>query len=356
MVLDMVTAAVAAAPSRPLAPTTTDLGVIAPSTGAPDRPRAQPGFGGADVFERGGRPLGQLHVEKSAAATGATGGAAIAVPSHVSDLVAQSTGAVQKDFRAVSDAIKKGDYQTASTQVAALFKKDEAIEAQLGSTGVDQTEGLKGQVEFLAKMQKQGVRADFPPTERQLTDYFTKLAGDPAQAKASFQEYVSAFHVNPKQAGTGEEQVTYTEGKSVRRTQGGKDHDVPVQNPTSWKEVTTDRDQIKSGRYAGASVNDCEGYALMGEKLLGAAGFKVESYVVGHGPQMGHQMLLMKDPKGKPAVISNDRVFSGASAAELQRQGLAFAFDGAEGAGNGKLYTGKSMAEAQIAYTLAHAK
>lgn len=341
MVSDMVTANVATAPRKMPAPQPVAAPVLAAVTTAAPATAPAP-RGPVDTFERA--PSGALYTKQAAAPSGGAT-AAPKVPAHVDALVQGATGAAKADLRGAAASIASGDYKAASAQIAKVFNNDDNIEMK----GYDQLEGVKGQVEFLAKMQAAGVKADYPPTEAQLTTYFGTLKGKTGEAVAAFESYVSAFHVNPKQANTGESQVTYTAGKSVTKD-GMK---VPVQNPTTWQEVTTDRKQITEGRYAGMSVNDCEGYALMGDRLLGAAGFKRDSFVVGDGPEMGHQMLRMRAPSGELALVSNDRVFLGKNANTLQNEGLAYSYEDRKlPAPNPKFYSGQTMQDAQVAYTL----
>ena len=269
---------------------------------------------------------------------------------------------VKKTMQEAKLLISQGKYETAKQHLeATLSKKFGSLDGEhalrsmkgLGQEAIDTTRSLISQLDFTAKMQKAGIQTSMPPTEKQLKDYFATFKTNPgpqttAEAKKAFTEYIEAFHVHPaKSSGDSKADVVYSSDKTKT---DGKD----FKTANSWKEVTTDRDTVKTGQYAGRSVNDCEGYAYLSETLLGAAGFKVKGYVTGQqqdGP--AHIMVLLDDPQGKPVVTSNEGLYDASNVRmdpdpkQAVRDLLDAGWSGAGAVGAPNYYIGDSSAESQ---------
>lgn len=272
---------------------------------------------------------------------------------------------VKSTLKNVDQLMAQGSYGLAKNQLEAMLKKvyqpgnstgEYVMTAMkgVGTDSVDATRSLMGQMGFVDKMQKAGIQAQLPPSEQQLKDYFATFKSNPstqktAEAKQAFRDYVDAFHIHPaKSTGNASSDVVY--GADKTKTDG-----IDFKTANSWKEVTTDRQVDQNGKFAGKYVNDCEGYAYLGETLLGAAGFKVKGYVSGvQDDKRAHIMVLLEDPQGKPAVTSNEEVYDasnvrveGKTVEEQRVEILEGGWSGAGAKGYPNFYIGDTSAESQ---------
>ena len=261
----------------------------------------------------------------------------------------KDTQQAEKDTRAefstAQKAIAAGDYTKAYQCMEKLLRKQG--EEVLEPADVKSTETVRDQLQFLSKMQQAGIKADFPPTEAQLVDYFKTLKNNPAAAVQAFQDYTKLFHVHPVNVKGADFDIPYSP-ETVRYGKG----DYPTTAPHDWSEVANRPVAVKDyPQYIGKQMNDCQGFGFMAAKLLGAAGFKVENYVsVFPGPHgISHDMVLFTHPPEKGYTLtSNDGVFQGNKAIEVAKKGFEYAAGKANVTGKEHFWTGKTMAESQV--------
>jgi hypothetical protein len=277
----------------------------------------------------------------------------------------QAAADVKNEMKGVDLLMSQGKYGAAKQHLEAMMQKNyspgnfngEYVMTAMkgvGLTGIETTQSLLTQLGFVDKMQQAGIQAKLPPTEQQLKDYFATFKANPdpkttAAAKQAFTEYVGAFHVHPA-VSTGDASVDIVYGKDKTKTDG-----IEFKTADSWKEVTTDRTVEKTGKHAGKHVNDCEGYAYLSEKLLGAAGFKVHGYVSGQQTdRAAHIQVLLEDPQGKLAVTSNEQVYdennvrlNGTTNAEKRLELLDGGWLGAGAVGTPDFFIGATSAQSQ---------
>jgi hypothetical protein len=140
------------------------------------------------------------------------------------------------------------------------------------------------QLEVAQKMQTANVKSlQFPPTEKNVTDYFKTMKGKPiSDIKDAFQNYANAFYVHSEEKGVDRGDVVYSkhkyqEGNNVYNSNA----------PVSWKEVTDNREVHSDGR----RIIDCKGYAYMGQKIFKAAGFENVNFgVTARNPNTLHRL------------------------------------------------------------------
>lgn len=277
------------------------------------------------------------------------------------DAIKSAAKEVKNEMKSVELLIAQGKYGAAKQHFDALLKKDfqgaqgtfngeHVINMMKGAgpTALETTQSLMSQLDFVDKMQNAGIKdATLPPTEQQLKNFFAKFKDKPSAqqseaAKQAFREYVGAFHVHPADStGDASVDIVYGKGKTDR--------------PETWKEITKDRNVTETGKYAGKYNNDCEGYAFLGDALLGAAGFEVKGFVSGmQDDGIAHIMVLLKDPQGKPAVTSNSEVYdenntrlNGKTFDEQRLELLDGGWRGAGARGTPDFFIGKTNGESQ---------
>jgi hypothetical protein len=205
------------------------------------------------------------------------------------------------------ELIAKGSYHEAADEYRKLANKapDPAEQTRLKT--------VAAQLEVAQTMQTANVKSlQFPPTETNVTDYFKAMKGKPiSEIKDAFENYANAFYVHSEENGVDRGDVVYSEHKYK---EGNK---VYTSNaPVSWKEVTDNREVHSDGR----RINDCEGYAYMGQKMLKAAGFENVNFgVTARNPNTaksltehimvsGSRTIMGEDGKQKTemAIISNN--------------------------------------------------
>ncbi|MCA9795353.1 MAG: hypothetical protein KC910_26275 [Candidatus Eremiobacteraeota bacterium] len=219
------------------------------------------------------------------------------------------------------------------------------------------------QAAFLDGMKQAGIKASNPPTEAQLKKYFGTFnnAKHRSQALDKFQEYSQAFHVHEAETGHGDveysPETNYMLGnkfynskeaaeKAANKAQQPWD-EVASADASSWKDING-TDKHTDGRH----IQDCEGFAFMGQELLGAAGYKTSQVATWGENGTAHAMAVLQDPSGGPsAVVSNDRVFSGKDKTALLDQGWGYA-TGNDGSGHGAYFEDTTQARAQTRMTL----
>lgn len=223
------------------------------------------------------------------------------------------------------------------------------------------------QTAFLDGMRQAGIKASNPPTEAQLKKYFGTFnnAEHRGEAPAKFQEYSQAFHVHEAETGHGDveysKETNYMLGnkfykneaevqKAANKAQKEWDY-VETADASSWKDING-TDQHSDGR----RIQDCEGFAFMGQELLGAAGYKTSQVATWGENGTAHAMAVLEDPNGGPsAVVSNDRVFQGKDKTELLDQGWGYA-TGNDGSGHGAYFEDTTQARAQTRMTLGRSR
>jgi hypothetical protein len=247
----------------------------------------------------------------------------------------------KKEFTEAQNAIAAGDYGKAHDILDRMLSRQ--AEDVLPEEDVKSTQTVRDQLEFLSKVQKAGVKADYPPTEAQLTDYFKTLKDKPDAARQAFQDYASAFQVHPANLKNGDVEVKY----SQQKVQG---HDVNA--PKDWSDVS--KHPVSSPpEFVGKQENDCKGYAYMATKLLGAAGFKVaHNIAVYPGPNnLGHAMVMFTHPPEKGVTVtSNDKVFHGDNPKEVAKDGFTYA--AGKATGQEHYYTGNTLTGAMVEQVL----
>ena len=216
--------------------------------------------------------------------------------------------------------IAKHDYVGAAKTMARVTDKVE--ESDTGRD--DGLATIQKQVEFLATMQTAKVTADFPPTEKQLVEHFSKLKNSPDEARTALATYTKQFHVHPADVSGP------LHDKDVSYQPKGTSKDV---SPHQWSDVQGR--SAPDALHVGKQVNDCEGFAFMSEKLLTAAGFKAVGHVTGLDPKKvgpkddpasAHEMMLFKHPReAQFTVTSNEKSFVDKSAKAAAAKGFASA-------------------------------
>jgi hypothetical protein len=211
---------------------------------------------------------------------------------------------------------------------------------------------VRDQLEFLSQMQKAGVKADYPPTEAQLVEYFKTLKDQPAAARQAFDDYAHRFQVHPANIATADFVMHYSHGQqSVDR--GGTTIDVTTDVPRSWSDVASHPVSNEHfPQYIGKQMNDCKGYAFMAEKLLGAAGFTVVHHIDAAPSKFGdgHMMVSFSHPGEKDLTLtSNDGVFTGRNERDLAKKGFSYAAGGKDNVtGREHYFTGRTAADAEV--------
>jgi hypothetical protein len=261
----------------------------------------------------------------------------------------------REDFAAAQKAIEAGDYTKAYQIMKTLTEvgpKGVASNDDLPDVEQKQADTMKGQLEFLSQMQKAGIKACYPPTESELESYFKTLKNNPSAARQAFQDYAQNFEVHPANIKGSDFEMKYSH-ETHTTTKNGEEFPVITDTPLKWSDVTKNPASAKDyPQYIGKQMNDCKGYAFMAEKLLGAAGFKLEHYVVGAPSKFGdgHMMAMFSHPgETKLTLTSNDTVLQGTNQRELAKLGFSKAA-GAEGNITGKehYFTGKTGADAEV--------
>jgi hypothetical protein len=274
----------------------------------------------------------------------------LASPSVAPDIAAllskgAKTKGAEKEFAAAQKAIASGDYTKAYESLKGLLIYQG--EDVLPEDDVKSTETARDQLEFLSKMQAAGVEADYPPTETQLVDYFKTLKNNPDKAREAFDSYTQNFHVHPVNIKGADFDIKYSQDKVKY---GASQSEYTVDVPKDWSSVAN-RPVTDNPKYIGKQMNDCQGFAFMVQKLLGAAGFKLEHHIAVYpGPNnAGHSMVMFTHPPEKGyTVTSNDRSFHGNSAKDVAKQGYEYAAGKENVTNKEHFYTGKTMAEAEI--------
>ncbi|MBN9419848.1 MAG: hypothetical protein J0I12_30615 [Candidatus Eremiobacteraeota bacterium] len=167
------------------------------------------------------------------------------------------------------------------------------------------------QLDYTAKL---GEKASFPPTQEQLKAHFQGLKkSDNKTVTKDFEQYTSAFysHINSDAQGSKTGDLTYT----PHNVKSGKTTYTGIDTPTGFSDVT-DRRQLNS---SGQRLIDCEGYAMLGNQLLGEAGFKQPAeggfhVVSANGVQGGHAMVEMQR-NGESVFVSNNHAYNSPSKA-----------------------------------------
>lgn len=290
----------------------------------------------AAVPLRGGNVL-YTKDDVSGAGSAAPTKASATVPADVASLLAEGAKIpeAKAEFTEAQKAIAAGDYAKAYGYLESLMRKQG--EEVLPEDAVKATQTVRDQLQFLSKMQKAGIKADYPPSEGQLVDYFKTLKNNPAAARQAFQDYADLFHVHPGTVGSGD--IVYSKDKNSKYS---------THVPDDWSEVANRPSKDKS-KHIGKQMNDCEGYAFMAEKLLVAAGFRIAHHLTAYpGPDNnGHSMVTFAHPKEKGfTVTSNHYVLQKSTENAAAEEGLKTVQGGVTGEVN--YYTGRTMADSHI--------
>jgi LysM domain-containing protein len=262
-----------------------------------------------------------------------------------------NTKGAEKEFAEVKKDIAAGDYTKAFETLKTLMRTQG--EDVLTENDVKSTETIRDQLEFLSKMQKAGVKADYPPSETQLVKYFETMKNKPGEARQAFDDYTQNFHVHPVNIKGADFDIKYSQDKVPY---GPNKTPYTVDVPKDWSAVNQhpvkDMPEGKNlPQYVGKQMNDCQGYAYMAEKLLGAAGFKLEHHItVFPGPHdAGHSMVIFSHAGEKGyTVTSNDRSFQGDTAKAAAKAGYEYGAGKDNVTGKEHYWVGKTMAEAEI--------
>jgi hypothetical protein len=303
---------------------------------------------------------GVLHADTVGGVTGTATAAKATGPTIASDVTKalDDIGKLQGDGKELAQAkkfageamqaIKTGDYSAAHQSLENLrrIKSNDEVLPDKEKTQVDT---MIDQLDFLSGMQKAGIKADYPPNEKQLVDLFSKLKDNPNVARDKFAEYATDFQVHPSNIDTAHSNIDYSHTNTKI---AGIDH--PTTQPNTWNDVSS-HPITKDGfpMYVGKQLNDCEGFGYISEKLLGAAGFKVSNFI-GVFPALdnssSHVMVMFTHPKEKGVTLtSNDKVFTGAKPRDVAKEGIAYAAGGKEKlSGKEEFFVGKTMKDAEV--------
>lgn len=206
--------------------------------------------------------------------------------------------------------IAAGRYGQAAVGYRQLAQQaDRAGDINRSSTNLN----IANQLEFTQRMQRAGVRnLEFPPTARNVDDYFSSLRHEPASRVANdFEQYTRAFFVHHGSS-------TPLQYDPETHRINGRDFQTHI--PEDWNDITSSR-VMRDGR----RMIDCEGYAYLGQRLLSRAGFRDGQFVavgspddrrterdesnIGHIMWSGTRRRVSGDPEGTNAfaiAISND--------------------------------------------------
>lgn len=163
------------------------------------------------------------------------------------------------------DMIANGKYADAAAEYKKLAEAstNDAEKARLNQTAK--------QLETTEKMRASGVQnLKFPPTETNVDGYFATKKGKPiGEIKSAIEDYSNSFYVHSETKGVDKGDIKYDPethqiGKTTYKTNTAED----------WADVNNDREMHTDGR----RIIDCEGYALLGQKALKAAGFSQGTY------------------------------------------------------------------------------
>lgn len=263
-----------------------------------------------------------------------------AITDFLKTAVGVDDAAAKADFKKLAKEMNAGEWTKAAATAHASFEHstdDARTETLDNSLGLEPSRTVEQQLQFLSKMSGAGIKADYPPTQDQLKAYFKTLSTDPKAARAAFEAYTKAFHVHPAVANNDPKaDVEY-----------GRDS-IGATPPKSWADVEQ-RDADPSGKHLAKNVNDCEGYALMAQELMGAAGFTFKEHLTANGgPAGAHAMVAFTHPKepGAFTVTSNGGTFSGKNLKSAADQGFLFA--GGKTTKGTSYYAGESMRESQL--------
>lgn len=163
------------------------------------------------------------------------------------------------------DNIANGKYADAAAEYRKLAEAstDDSEKARLNQTAK--------QLETTEKMKSSGVKnLSFPPTEANVDGYFATKKGKPiGEIKSAIEDYSNSFYVHSETKGIDKGDIKYDPethqiGKTTYKTNTAED----------WSDVNNQREMHTDGR----RIIDCEGYALLGQKALKAAGFSQGTY------------------------------------------------------------------------------
>jgi len=294
---------------------------------------------------RGGAQPATLQFKGEVAQAQAAGGAAKAplapaITDFLKTAVAVDDAGARADFKKLDKAMKACDWKTAAGLARTSFEhsKDDARTGALdGSVGLEPARTVQQQLDFLASMDGAGVTANYPPTRDQLKAYFKTLSDDPKAARAAFESYTKAFHVHPAVANN----------DPTAGVEYGRDS-IGALPPKSWADVEK-RDADPAGKHLAKHLNDCEGYALMAQELMGAAGFTFKEHLTANGgPAGAHAMVAFTHDKepGKFTVTSNDGAFSEKNLKSAADKGFLYA--GGKTTKGTSYYAGDTMRGSQL--------
>jgi hypothetical protein len=285
--------------------------------------------------------VAQAKLSQSAAPAAKQAG--INVPPEVAEILAEGAKNpdAKKEFTTAQQALAAGDYRKAYEAMESLMRKQG--EDVLTEDQVKSAQTVRDQLGFLADMRTAGIKADYPPTEAQLVKYFKTLKDKPAAARQAFEAYTENFHVHPGNVKGEDPDIKYSQTK-VKRGQSEYTTDVPHE----WSDVS--KRTAKGSLYAGRQMNDCQGYAFIGEKLLGAAGFKVAHNIAAmNGTKAAHAMVLFTHPKEKGYTLTtNDKTYHGSNPKALAQEGFGDVVGKEKLTGKEHYYTGKTQTDAEI--------
>jgi hypothetical protein len=308
---------------------------------------AQLRLNGSDVAGLAPARAGVLYAKDGAAIAAAPAAkqTGVNVPAEVAAILAEGAKLpeAKQEFTAAREALAAGDYTKAHAAMESIMR--EQGEDVLSEEQVKSAQSVRDQLGFLSEMQKAGIKADYPPSEAQLTAYFKTLKDKPAAARQAFEDYTGSFHIHPAHVNGAASDIRYSQTK-VKRGQS----DYTTDTPQGWSDVSNR--PAKGTQYAGRQMNDCQGYAFLAEKLLGAAGFKVIhniAAVQGTGAGSAHAMVMFTHPKETGLTLSSgEKTYHGNAAKPLARQGYEDVVGKGNLTGKEHYYTGKTQADAEI--------
>jgi hypothetical protein len=200
------------------------------------------------------------------------------------------------------------------------------------------------------------------PSEQDLTEWFRTMNNRQARGNAeqSFRDYTAAYHVHTGNVSGRPDDISYSRRNQTVGAFQVDGEDVaggsrPVTGPTSMAQVldpARGTGASHGGSHLGQVANDCQGYAFLSDRLMGAAGYRVE-HVVGNGAAGTHAMTRLEDPDShRTRVQSNGDFYN--SVDEGYSRGTATVAGRAVGQADHRFVTGATMDEAEARNALAN--
>jgi hypothetical protein len=219
--------------------------------------------------------------------------------------------AIPAKTKEAEEAMEKKDYKTAAKKMNEVYGPDyggigvakgDAAEATATAYATDGTgkarrlETLKNQANVLATMEDAiGHKPEYPPSEKDLKEYFKSLKGKDSQTVAdAWKDYADAFQVHAGKRGD----VTYSDKHEPSESLPPKRPIESLSSKRPWD--------------AGKTINDCEGYSALAAMCFKEAGY-TPKFVAGMnttsgGAESSHMLVALNKPGQDTVVVSSEKV------------------------------------------------